>query len=422
MKPVECLVCAAMAMCQFTDNFVFSLPLAFVPQQLEALDYNGMDIAILVGAFAWANQLSFVAITVLLLRFRATPNFQQEVRYLLVASYVHFVSTLTLAMFPWYACITACRFLQGAVSPVISVYGLTVVAQHFGDHSRALGLALVIAGSCGGELLGSFAGGYFFSLGGLRLPFYVTTCMALVNFLLVAAVLLFVRPGPEGLGFSAETAKSEDKVVVERASGSSSLGALLRDKFVVASCLCVFAAQALKMALEIILPLFLQNQLGANEMIVSAFYAILAVAFVASSVAHGYAFDRGVLTPARSIPPNLALLAVSAAGAVYGTDIRAIVLSLVLFGGGLGGTLSPCCDALLAYCAKHPQLSGIGEAVVVALFNDFWAAGLVLGAYGAGVPNEFDRFAQRQLLVVSGAVVLAVAAGFAQVTPAATSK
>ena len=39
------------------------------------------------------------------------------------------------------------------------VYGLTVVAMCFPESSRALAIALVIAGNIGGELLGSFAGG-----------------------------------------------------------------------------------------------------------------------------------------------------------------------------------------------------------------------------------------------------------------------
>ena len=41
-------VAGAMALCQFTDNFVFSFPLTFVPQQLEILDYSSADISVLV--------------------------------------------------------------------------------------------------------------------------------------------------------------------------------------------------------------------------------------------------------------------------------------------------------------------------------------------------------------------------------------
>ena len=56
---LEWLVAWSMALVQFTDNFVFSVPLTFVPQQLETLDYSSSDIAVMVGSFAWANQISF---------------------------------------------------------------------------------------------------------------------------------------------------------------------------------------------------------------------------------------------------------------------------------------------------------------------------------------------------------------------------
>lgn len=329
---------------------------------------------------------------------------RQQLRMLLLASFIHYTTTLTMAMFPSFEVMTACRFLQGAVSPLISVYGLTVVAASFADTSRALAIAVVIAGSCGGELLGSFAGGYLFYVGGMRFPFYVCTGLAASNFLALLVALVVAVP--------AGTATQRPK---PSTSLWAPLRALLSDGFVVASCLVVLGAQASKTAVEVILPLFLQNQLGANEMAVSVFSGVLAVSFVVSSVVHGFLGDRGIVSPLQLIPVNCVLIGASGWASVYWTDIRSIVLGLGVFGAGLGGTLSPCCDALLQYCQR--SLSAVSEPVVVAVFNDFWAAGLVLGAYLAGWPNEFDRVAQRSILAGTGLAMGVIAAGFAYVLP-----
>jgi predicted MFS family arabinose efflux permease len=408
-------VAGAMALCQFTDNFVFSFPLTFVPQQLEILDYSSADISVLVGAFAWANQLSFLLLTLYLCgaepQAQGRVQLRQQLRMLLLAAFVHYTTTLTMAMFPNFEVMTACRFLQGSVSPVVSVYGLTVVAACFADTARALPIALVIAGSCGGELLGSFAGGYLFYLGGMRFPFYVCTGLAASNFLALLVALVVAVPAG---GATPAPPRSENE------SLWAPLRTLLSDGFVLASCLVVFGAQATKTAVEVILPLFLQNQLGANEMAVSVFSGVLAVAFVLSSVLHGYLGDRQVVSPVQLIPVHCVLLGASGWAAVYWTDIRSIVLGLGVFGAALGGTLSPCCDALLQYCQR--SLSTVSEPVAVAVFNDFWAAGLVLGAYLAGWPNEFDRVAQRSILAWAGLAMGVIAAAFAYVLPRASQR
>jgi len=411
-------VCAAITLCQFTDSWVFSFPLTFVPQQLEILDYSSSDIAVLVGAFAWANQLSFIVLTLYLCTAQLDKGLRElrrQLRHLLFASSVHFVTTLTMAMFPNFEVITAGRFVQGAVSPLVSVYGLTVVAIVFDRARCALAIAVVIAGSCGGELLGTFAGGYLFHVGGMRLPFYVTLGVAALSFLSLSSALVLARPS------SGDVARAT--TVQPLGSIGATLKALLTDPFVLASCMVVFGAQCLKTAVEVILPLFLQNQLGANEMTVSIFSGVLAISFVFSSVMHGYLGDKKIIMPAKLVPLNVVLMAGSAGAVVYWTAIQPILLALGVFGYALGGTLSPVCDTLLQYCDEHPQLSyQVNEAVVVAVFNDFWAAGLVLGAFLAGVPNEFDRFSQRSILVVTGLCTTLLAACFAHARPSMNAK
>merc|ERR1719240_526138 len=171
--------------------------------------------------------------------------------------------------------------------------------------------------------------------------------------------------------------------------------------------------EKMKTTVEVILPLFLSNHLGANEMAVSIFSGFMAITFVLSSILHGYLGDRNIVSPARLIPWNCLLVAGSGWFTMCSTDIRPILAGLAVFGVGLGGTLSPSCDALLAYCSRAPSLAAVSEPVVVAVFNDFWAFGLVVGAMLAGVPNEFDRVAQRSVLAVAGGSVALNAALFA---------
>lgn len=401
-------VCLAMALSQFTDNFVFSFPLTFIPQQLEILDYSSSDISVMVGAFAWTNQISFGVLTVYLCGQKTSDTgglfeMRQQLRWLLIAAFVQYTTILVMAMFPIFEVLTACRFVQGAVSPVVAVYGLTVVAASFDDSKRTLAIAVVVAGNVGGELLGSFAGGYLFYLGGLRTPFYFCIGVCAVNFLVGLFALVVAQPmnvAPPSAGPLPQT------------SFWAPMKALLSDGFVVTSCLVVMGAQASKTAVEVILPLFLQNQLGANEMAVSVFSGVLAVSFVISSFIIGYLGDKGIVSPVQLLPMNCLVIAASGFASVYWTDIRSIVIGLSVFGAALGGTLSPCCDAMLAYCRKAPSLSIASEPVVVAVFNDFWAGGLVLGACIAGWPNEFDRVAQRSILMGSGVVMTGIAASF----------
>jgi hypothetical protein len=239
----------------------------------------------------------------------------------------------------------------------------------------------------------------------MRFPFYVCTGLAAANFLALLIALVVAVPA------------QSDPAPKPPASLWAPLRALLSDGFVLASCFVVFGAQATKTAVEVILPLFLQNQLGANEMAVSLFSGILAVSFVVSSVVHGYLGDRQIVSPMQLLPVNCVLIGASGWAAVYWTDIRCIVLGLGVFGAALGGTLSPCCDALLQYCQR--SLAAVNEPVVVAVFNDFWAAGLVVGAYLAGWPNEFDRVAQRSILAGTGLAMAVIAAAFAYVLPRA---
>jgi predicted MFS family arabinose efflux permease len=327
---------------------------------------------------------------------------RQQLRKLLLASFIQYVTVLVMAMFPNFEVMTACRAIQGAVSPLICVYGLTVVAQCFNEASRGMAIALVIAGNIAGELIGSFAGGYLFYLGGMRMPFYVTIAVSIVNFLSLFIALLVAEPH-----------SGRDEEITPPPKGESwwaPLKVLLKDRFVLACCLVVFGAQGLKTTTEVILPLFLQNQLGANEMAVSIFSGFMAISFVLSSIVHGYLGDKGLVSPAKLIPVNCLVVAASGFGSMYYTDIRPILIGLALFGAGLGGTLSPSCDELLAYTGKN--IPDVPEVVVVTLFNDFWAFGLVVGSCLAGIPNEFDRIGQRATLGAAGCVVGAIGALF----------
>ena len=78
-----------------------------------------------------------------------------------------------------------------------------------------------------------------------------------------------------------------------------------------------------------------------------------------------YLGDRNIVQPAKLIPWNCLLVAGAGVCTVCSTDIRPILAGLALFGVGLGGTLSPSCDALLAYCSRAPSLASVSEPVVV---------------------------------------------------------
>jgi len=410
-------VVLVLALTSFTDDLVFSLPLTFLPQQLEILDYSAFDISCVVGAFAWANQISFILITLHLFAQQQRgdkmssgyANYRYRMRVLIWATMIHFLGMVVSALFPSFQVILACRFAQGIVSPMIAVLGLTLAAQISPPAVRASAISAVVAGCSAGELLGNFAGGSLYALGGMILPFLAGAALAGLNLTLLVYSVLFYVP----TNFKEERHEGDETAEPGFKSSWAVFKALITDHFVLAMCGVVFVATCVKTALEVVLPLFLQNQMGANARVVANTWVSFAIFFMAASMLWGYLMDRRLMHPVNMILQNLLLLAGSTAMVFYWRDIRTILTALALFGIALGGSVSPSCAALTEYCEVHPKLKFISEDLILALFNDFWAFGMVFGTFLAGMPNEFDDHTQIKMLIGCGIGTLIFSGGVA---------
>ncbi|CEM09980.1 unnamed protein product [Vitrella brassicaformis CCMP3155] len=394
------VVCLVLSLCLFTDDFVYSFPLTFLPQQLEILNYSSTEIAIVVGAFAWANQIAFIMVTVHLFIQAATAGspeppqlkYMKQMRLVMWSTMAHYVSLLVCAMFPAYNVILVGRMVQGFVSPFISVYSITLAAQIFPSGSqRGLAIAIVMSGNTGGDLVGRFLGGYMFSFGSYLLTYVAAAAIAAFNvWCLFFAALCWA---PEQFYMVAETSKCPK-------SSWRVASWLLSDPIVWNLCGVVLVATTVKTTAEIVLPLYMQNEMAAKETLVSLLAGLLAVSFVVSSMFLGWLLERVSARP--MIFWSFFLMAFAVPLQIWWPKTLYIALFLVLYGVSLGGTLSPSCTAITAYAEHHDRLRNIPEDLIVAVYHDFWALGLVLGAALAGIPGEFDSGGQQRMLVGCG--------------------
>lgn len=248
------------------------------------------------------------------------------------------------------------------------------------------------------------------------LPFAAAAGLAAFNVLLLQYSMLYYQPVVDNSPMISPRTPSAEKS--DHGGGFTSswevFWALVTDRFVLAMCGIIFVATCVKTTVEVILPLFLQNQMGAKANVVANTWFIFGVFFIAASMIWGHLTDRKLIHPVSMMLQNLLILGVSTAMVFYWRDVRTILSALALFGIGLGGTVSPSCAALTEYCESHPKLRDISEDLIVAVFNDFWAFGLVFGTLLAGIPNEFDEIAQIRMLIGCGVATL----GFACVVAA----
>jgi MFS transporter, DHA1 family, solute carrier family 18 (vesicular amine transporter), member 1/2 len=353
----------------FTDSLVFSIIVPILPSYLG--DYGTSQTAIGVMFFAYALALLV-----------ATPVFGAIVeshgcRSPMLLGFVGIVVTTGLfAIAETLPALIIARCLQGIAAAATATASLAMLAQAFppADRGRVMGLAT--AGNATGALIGPPLGGFLFAQAGPLAPLALIAGLAAID---GAARALLILP---------EAAPSAARTSLRTITGHP----VVRKVGMVV----IVGAAALTL-LEAALPLHLQQNLGASQLLTGAAFTLSTIAFAVSAPVVGALEARwgrlrasgfgllalAILLPTIGLAPNL-LWAFAAIG---------------LVGAGVGLTITPTLPALAEVIDSD---GGRSYGLVYAAFNMAWAIGMVLGPLVGSV--FVDVFSLRAVLFGFSAV------------------
>jgi DHA1 family solute carrier family 18 vesicular amine transporter 1/2 len=159
---------------------------------------------------------------------------------------IMFLSTLIFAFSRSYAVLFFARALQGVGSSCSSVSGMGMLAERFpDDEERGNAMGIALGGLAMGVLIGPPFGGFMYQFVGKSAPFIVLSMLALLDGCLQLCVL---QP---------KVVKSEEE--------APSLGALIKDPYIlIAAGAITFANMGIAM-LEPSLPIFMMDQMDAEK-------------------------------------------------------------------------------------------------------------------------------------------------------------
>jgi len=268
---------------------------------------------------------------------------------------------------PW---LFAARLVQGAADAVTWVVGFALIADLYDSSERGRITGIVMMGTSFAVMFGPTLGGWFYEIGGIRLPFVAVAVMAMIDL----ALFLWLR-------FPPHQAPAEAVPV----------GMVLRVPAIAACALAVVAISATISMLEPVLSLYL-NTLGVNPARVGMLYGAAAVITTLLHPICGRLADRfgarrmtmvGLIATACTIP-------VLGQAWSFGS-----ALGFFLFAAAAGAfVITPS----LAYMGEATSDAGVRSfGVAYGLYNLAWGVGLLGGPALGGF--LFERMGFARLLV-----------------------
>ena len=284
---------------------------------------------------------------------------------------------------PW---LFAARLVQGAADAVTWVVGFALIADLYDPSERGRITGIVMMGTSFAVMFGPTLGGWFYEIGGIRLPFIAVAVMAMLD------LVLFMW-----LQFPPHQAPAEAVPV----------GMVLRVPAIAACALAVVAISATISMLEPVLSLYL-NTIGVNPARVGMLYGTAAVITTLLHPICGRLADR---FGARRLT-IIGLMATACTVPVLGQAWS--------FGSALGFFLF---TAAASAFVITPSLAYMGEAtndagvrsfgVAYGLYNVAWGVGLLGGPALGGF--LFERMGFDRLLLAWAPAVALVTIALARV-------
>jgi MFS transporter, DHA1 family, solute carrier family 18 (vesicular amine transporter), member 1/2 len=355
----------------FTDIVAYSIAIPVLPALSQRLGASPTMIGLLFGSFGVTLLLVSVPMGAVSDRIGRRGPIVAGLLALAAASLL-FAYAETL---PW---LFAARLVQGAADAVTWVVGFALIADLYDSSERGRITGIVMMGTSFAFMFGPTLGGWFYEIGGIRLPFIAVAVMAIVDVALFMWIQIPRHQAP---------------------AEAVPVGMVLRVPAIAACALAVVAISATMSMLEPVLSLYL-NTLGVNPARVGMLYGTAAVITTSLHPICGRLADRfgarrmtmvGLIATACTVP-------VLGQAWSFGS-----ALGFYLFAAAAGAfVITPS----LAYMGEATNDAGVRSfGVAYGLYNLAWGVGLLGGPALGGFLFERMGFA-RLLLAWAPAVAL----------------
>lgn len=330
----------------FTDIVAYSIAVPVLPDLSRRLGASPTMIGLLFGSFG-------VTMLLVSMPMGAVSDRVGRKGPILWGLFALAASTLLFAYATSLPTLFAARLVQGAGDAVTWVVGFALIADAYAPEERGRVTGIVLGGASAAYMIGPSIGGWLYELGGIRMPFLVTTAMALVT---MAGFLWLRLP---------EHRVSREPVPVLRL--------LQHRQVLVCGILTLLVAASLTM-FEPVFVLFIGDKLGLGPARVGTLFAAAALANTLFHPIVGRAADKW---GARRMT-GIGLLA------------AALVLPLMAQTWSFGSTLVLCVlQSMMFAMATTPSLTFMADATTEAglgsfgtaygFYNAVWAVGLLGG-------------------------------------------
>ena len=263
------------------------------------------------------------------------------------------------------------RMLQGAADGVTWGVGFALVADLYPTEDRGRVMGYVVSGTSVAILIGPTIGGWLYEAGGVSLPFFFVSALALVwaaGFLWIRPVRL-VAPGPR-----------------------PSIWSVVRVPAVAACAGLIVVVGATMAMLEPVLPLFFDRRLGLSPARIGLLFGGAAVASTLLPFVFGPMADR--FGGRRVTMTGLAATAIWMPMLATAVGFRSALVLMLVQWTAIALVMTPS----LAYMADVTAFAG-GDAYGVGygIFNTAWGMGVLVGPALGGLLFERLGFARTAL-------------------------
>ena len=379
LRTSRAVIVALVTFATFTDIVAYSVAIPVLPALSRRLGASPTMIGLLFGSFGVTLLLVSVPMGAISDRIgRKGPIVGGLVA--LAAASVLFAYADTL---PW---LFAARLVQGAADAVTWVVGFALIADLYDSSERGRITGIVMMGTSFAVMFGPTLGGWFYELGGIRLPFIAVAVMAIVDI----ALFVWIEVPPH-----------------HAAAEAVPIGMVLRVPAIAACALTVVAISGTISMLEPVLSLYL-NTLGVNPARVGMLYGAAAVVTTSLHPLCGRLADR---FGARRMT-MLGLIATACMTPILGQawSYQSALVFYVFAAAAAAFVITPS----LAYMGEATTDAGVQSfGVAYGLYNLAWGAGLLAGPAIGGF--LFERMGFARLLVAWAPAIALVTVALARV-------
>jgi predicted MFS family arabinose efflux permease len=275
------------------------------------------------------------------------------------------------------------RIVQGIAAAASWTAALALLADLFSGKSRGAAMGIALTGISTGSLLGAPIGGWLFEMGGYELPFFFSTGLIVLNFVLV--LLLLKEP--------------------TRSKCEANQGVLpfLRNRSVLFIACIILLAETTLTLLEPLLPMHLTQRLAITPVGLGLLFGVMTLAYGVIAPVSGALSGR--YNPYALMLIGLVLLSISLQLLVIPHTLWQTVLVMILVGAVIGFTLSPTLSTLGGIVDRVGRSGDYGSAY--ALFNMFHAIGMIAGPIAGGVLTDFISIPAALIAVGAGILLCA---------------